>query len=345
MKTPKPRKLKSGSYFIQLRLGGESISITRPSARECTQAAMEIKAAHLAGRKIVSKSEMTVGQLVDAYIKSRPVKTSPATLRGYKTYRKNRFTSIMDKRPQQIKDWQAVVDEEAQLVSAKALKNAWGLVTASLRRAKLAVPEDIVIPQIIKKPIPFLRYNEILPLLKVVKDRPEEFAVLLGLHSLRLSEMFAIRPQDIDLRTRMIHVSGAVVRGPDGWVHKAENKNEGSQRNVPIMVDRLVELAEGLTGETAVKVKSSYFLEHLHMDCVEAGVTDVTIHGLRHSFASLCHHAGISELQCMKWGGWSDQQTMHKIYMHIAEADETDDLKKMRSLFREEETAQEDSPH
>ena len=74
MKTPKPRRLKSGSYFIQLRLRGESISITRPSARECTQAAMEIKAAHLAGRKIVSKSEMTVGQLVDAYIKSRPVR-------------------------------------------------------------------------------------------------------------------------------------------------------------------------------------------------------------------------------------------------------------------------------
>ena len=345
MKTPKPRKLKSGSYFVQLRLGGESISITRPSARECTQAAMEIKAAHLAGRKIVSKSEMTVGQLVNAYIKSRPVKTSPATLRGYKTYRANRFASIMDKRPQQIKDWQTVVDEEAQLVSAKTLKNAWGLVAASLRHAKLAVPEDIVIPQIIKKPIPFLRYNEILPLLKTIRDKPEELAILLGLHSLRPSEILAIQPQDIDLRTKIIHVSGAVVRGPDGWVHKAENKTASSQRNIPIMIDRLSELAKGLTGEAAVKVKSSYILEHLHMDCVEAGVTDVTIYGLRHSFASLCHHARISELQCMKWGGWSDQQTMHNIYMHIAEADETDDLKTMRSLFREEEAAQEDSAH
>ena len=111
------------------------------------------------------------------------------------------------------------------------------------------------------------------------------------------------------------------------------------------MVDRLAELAKGLTGETAVKVKYSYFLEHLHMDCVAAGVTDISLYGLRHSFASLCHHARISELQCMQWGGWSDQQTMHKIYTHIAEADETDDLKKMRSLFCEEEAAQEDSAH
>lgn len=342
MKTPKPRRLKSGSYFIQMRLGGESISITRPSARECTQAAMEIKAAHLAGRKLVSKSEMTVGQLIDAYIKSRPAKTSPATLRGYKTYRRTRFASIMDKRPQQIKDWQAVIDNEAQLISAKTLKNAWGLVTASLRSAKLAVPEDIVIPQIIKNPIPFLRYNEIQPLLKTIRDRPEELAILLGLHSLRPSEILAIKPQDIDLRTRMIHVSGAVVRGPDGWVRKAENKTEDSQRNIPIMIDRLAELAGSLTGETAVTIKSSYLLEHLHMDCVAAGVTDVSIYGLRHSFASLCHHARISELQCMQWGGWSDQQTMHKIYMHIAEEDETDDLKKMRSLFQPENPAQED---
>ena len=345
MKTPKPRRLKSGSYFVQMRLGGESISITRPSARECTQAAMEIKAAHLAGRKLISKSEMTVGQLVDAYIESRPVKTSPATLRGYKTYRRTRFASIMDKRPQQIKDWQAVIDEEAQLVSAKTLKNAWGLMTASLRYAKLAVPKDIVIPQIIKDPTPFLRYNEILPLLKVVRDRPEELAVLLGLHSLRPSEIFAIQPQDIDLRTKMIHVSGAVVRGPDGWAHKAENKNVSSQRWIPIMIDRLSDLAEGLTGEAAVTVTPSYVLTHLHKDCAEANVTDITIYGLRHSFASLCLHAHISELQCMRWGGWSDQQTMHKIYMHIAEADETDDLKKMRSLFREKETAQEDQTH
>ena len=35
----------------------------------------------------------------------------------------------------------------------------------------------------------------------------------------------------------------------------------------------------------------------------------------------------------MAWGGWADNQTMHKIYTHIAEADETDDLRRMRSLF------------
>lgn len=133
MKTPKPRKLKSGSYFVQLRLGGESIPITRASARECTLAAIEAKAAYLAGRQIKSKSDMTVGQLVDAYIAARPVKTSPSTILGYKRYRKDRFAGLMNQKPQQVKDWQEVIDEELQHVTAKTIKNAWGLVAASLR--------------------------------------------------------------------------------------------------------------------------------------------------------------------------------------------------------------------
>lgn len=332
MKTPKPRKLKSGSYFVQLRLGGESIPITRASARECTLAAIEAKAAYLAGRQVKSKSDMTVGQLVDAYIAARPAKTSPSTILGYKRYRKDRFAGLMEQKPQQVKDWQEVIDEELQHVTAKTVKNAWGLVAASLRYAKLTVPE-IKIPQIIKKPTPFLRYNEIPPLLQTIKGRPEELAILLGLHSLRSSEIFAVRPQDIDLQHGLIRVSGAVVMGSDGWTRKDENKNESSQRNIPIMIDRVRELAEDLTGETAAGINPSYLQKHLHMDCIEAGVTDISIHGLRHSFASLCHHAGVSELQCMAWGGWADNQTMHKIYTHIAEADETDDLRRMRSLF------------
>ena len=35
MKVPEPRKLKSGTWFIQMRLGGESIPVSAPTRTEC----------------------------------------------------------------------------------------------------------------------------------------------------------------------------------------------------------------------------------------------------------------------------------------------------------------------
>ena len=44
MKVPEPRKLKSGTWFIQMRLGGESIPVSAPTRTECVKQAEKIKA-------------------------------------------------------------------------------------------------------------------------------------------------------------------------------------------------------------------------------------------------------------------------------------------------------------
>jgi integrase len=62
-------------------------------------------------------------------------------------------------------------------------------------------------------------------------------------------------------------------------------------------------------------------------------VTVVTNHGLRHSFASLCYHLGISERQLMQWGGWADYQTMHKIYIRLAASDESKAAEQLTGFF------------
>jgi hypothetical protein len=45
MNPPKPRRLSSGNYFIQLRLGGESVPVTARSAAEYSRMAALIKGA------------------------------------------------------------------------------------------------------------------------------------------------------------------------------------------------------------------------------------------------------------------------------------------------------------
>lgn len=93
MKIPEPRKLKSGKYFIQLRLGGESISVTHLSEKESKRQAGLVKAEYLAGKRMMTKQEapaaQTLGEAIDRYIKTRDNILSPSTIRGYQTIRNN----------------------------------------------------------------------------------------------------------------------------------------------------------------------------------------------------------------------------------------------------------------
>ena len=62
-------------------------------------------------------------------------------------------------------------------------------------------------------------------------------------------------------------------------------------------------------------------LSRVYKACDKAGIDRVDVHGLRKSFASLCHHLKMSEPEVMKLGGWSDISTMRKIYTQISNKD------------------------
>lgn len=51
MNVPKARKLASGTWFIQLRLGGESIPVSAATERAVTREALRIKAEYRAGMR------------------------------------------------------------------------------------------------------------------------------------------------------------------------------------------------------------------------------------------------------------------------------------------------------
>lgn len=103
MKMPKARKLKSGNWFIQLRLGRESIPITAKTEKEYTRQAQFVKAEYKAGKRqappepeVEAPKAPTVEEAIDAYIKKRDAVLSPVTIRGYRNIQKSRFRSVMD---------------------------------------------------------------------------------------------------------------------------------------------------------------------------------------------------------------------------------------------------------
>ena len=44
MKTPKAKKLPSGSWYVRVRIDGQDVSITRPTEKEALAEAMAVKA-------------------------------------------------------------------------------------------------------------------------------------------------------------------------------------------------------------------------------------------------------------------------------------------------------------
>lgn len=335
MKVPKAKKLPSGSWRIQLRLGGRSVSVTELTEKDATKKAALLKAEYLAGKAPVKRDNLpTLEKMLDSYIKAKKAVLSPSTVRGYEAIKRTRFLAYMDRDPDKI-NWQRAVGDESRLCGAKTLRNAWALVSAALAFNLKPVP-PVTLPQVVQDEHPYLEAEQIPAFLDAMRDNPFELPALLGLHGLRRSEMFALTWADI--YGDSIHVRGAVVHDADGkLVKKKENKNRSSRRTVPIMIPRLRELLDAVpVGERRGAILSCHpnsVYKAVNSVCNKAGLPLIGVHGLRHSFASLAHALGVPEAEAMALGGWEDPQTMRKIYTHLDAASRLKSANKISNFF------------
>lgn len=221
------------------------------------------------------------------------------------------------------KGWQRLVNQEAKLVSAKTLQNAWGFISSVIRE-ETEKQYSVSLPQVISEPREYLEPEQIQEFISAVENTKYKIPGLLALCSLRRSEIMALTWKDIDLEKGLIYVKGAVV--PDEhnkMVKKKENKNTTSRRTVPIMIPQLAEALNAVEykEDAVVRMHPSSAARGVNAICKKKGLPLVGMHGLRHSFASLAYHLKMPEKVAMEIGGWADDATMRKIYTHVAKSD------------------------
>lgn len=334
MRVPKARKLASGSWFIQLRLGGQSIPVTAATQKQCVADAALIKSAYLAEKRLPERTQektddITLKTALDAYIEAKKGVLSPATIRGYRNIQKYRFKEIMGSDVYELaklskQEWQKIVSRESKNCAPKTLKSSYSLIKTVLQEQTMTMLPKITLPAAVPHDVNFLTADEIPIFVEAVSKTDVAIPALLALSSMRLSEIQALDWKDIKPDPEFIRVKGAIVPGEDHKLRRKEqNKNATSARYVPIMIPALKAAlkAERKQSGPVMECSRSHLLKMVHKVCQQAKITDVTIHGLRHSFASLAYKLQIPEKAAMQIGGWADTGTMHKIYTHIAQQD------------------------
>lgn len=328
IKVPPPRQ-KCHKWAAQIMVGDNRVYISADTEEEYYTKARAAKAGLLEMKKALPR--MTLGKAIDKYIKDNDAVLSPSTINSYQSYRKTRFKGYMDADVSKI-NFQQMVNEEAKNYSAKTVHNAWRLVTAALAHAGCSRVQ-VNLPQKHKSQRPWLDYQQIEIFCKAIYGKPYELGALLALNGLRRSELLHLTADDVDTEHGLIFVRGASVVGSNNkLVDKDTNKTHSSARTVHIVIPRLNELLKGKTGRL-ITTNPTTLYGSINDLCRSVSLPEVGVHGLRHSFASLAYHLKWSEVTTMREGGWSNTDTVHRIYTHLANADANADIERMKQFY------------
>lgn len=163
--------------------------------------------------------------------------------------------------------------------------------------------------------------------------------LLIAKTGLRFSEALGLTKEDIDLEQQTINVDKT-------WDYKSytgsfkQTKNESSVRKVPIdwkLAMQLNQVIQDLPNGEPIfaqkRVFNSTVNNLLKKHCEELNIPVISVHGLRHTHASLLLFAGVSIASVARRLGHADMTTTQQTYLHIIqELENKDNTKIMQHL-------------
>jgi integrase len=159
------------------------------------------------------------------------------------------------------------------------------------------------------------------------------FILLTAKTGIRFSEGLALTPADFDFSHQTLSISKTWdYKGDGGFL---PTKNKSSIRKVQIDWQTVIQfsaLVQGLPKDKPVFIKgdkpvfNSTVNGILARHCKNAGIPVITIHGLRHTHASLLLFAGVSIASVAHRLGHASMTTTQKTYLHIIQELENQDI-------------------
>ncbi len=158
------------------------------------------------------------------------------------------------------------------------------------------------------------------------------FILLVAKTGMRFSEALAITPEDFDFARQTLSISKTWdYKGNGGFL---PTKNKSSVRKIQIdwqIVVKFSVLIKDLPPDKPIfvgesKIYNSTVNDVLIRHCKACGISEISIHGLRHTHASLLLFAGVSIASVARRLGHASMTTTQKTYLHIIQELENKDV-------------------
>lgn len=180
----------------------------------------------------------------------------------------------------------------------------------------------------LKKRNKYLSEYEVKKLVKVM-DLGDElnwdwFLLLVLKTGLRFAEALALTPADFDFKNQMLQINKSWDY-KSGTPHFKKTKNASSVRSIKIdyqIAFKFSRFVEGLPADEPIfvddkRIFNSMINDRLKSLCKEAGITTISVHGLRHTHASLLIFGGVSVASVAKRLGHANVTTTQETYIHV----------------------------
>lgn len=313
------KKLPSGSWRVRVYTGtdvnGKRVykSFTASTKREA-----EFLAAQYSQKQVdVNRTDMSLYEATERYIKSKENVLSPSTVRGYYIVLRNYVPELMRIKVRELtaERVQTAFNEFAKTHSPKTCRNAHGLVSAVLKVQRPELVLNTTLPQKKKRDIYVPDEREVELMYEKAAGTTVEVPFLLATQcGLRASEISALELQDV--HDNYIDIRQARVEGQDGSFLKSP-KSYAGYRRVPISSELRALLITNAQGNricplTSVNITNSWerFRKKHKIN------SDCNFHALRHHFASRCLLLGLPQKYTAELMGHSSLDMIQKVYQH-----------------------------
>lgn len=164
--------------------------------------------------------------------------------------------------------------------------------------------------------------------------------LLIAKTGLRFAEALGLTPADFDFNRQILTVDKTWdYKSPEGSF--APTKNASSVRKIQIdwqLAMQFSQLIKGLPRNEPIFVQHKRIFnatvnDRLERLCERAGIPTISLHGLRHTHASLLLYAGVSSASVSKRLGHSNMTTTQATYLHIIRELENKDTDKVMQFL------------
>lgn len=333
MKVPTAKKLPSGSWYVNVMIDGQRVSITRPTKKEAEKEAAAIKS----GAKISKKapSVVTVDSAVNAYIENKTEVLSPSTVAGYNRIRKNLLTDISLENiytidQTKIQRWVNGLVKSGR--TPKTVANAHGLLSAVIAGIRPDFILRTTLPQKEKHEIQIPSETEMKKIFAECRGTQYEIPIVLAAWlGLRASEIRGLQWNDVDGDT--LHIRRAIVEGNNGPVAKGTKTYSGKRSiHIPPYIQNLL-AQQDKTSPYIVNLSGHAIYNGFVRICEKAEIPHYRFHDLRHLNASIMLAEGIPDKYSMKRMGHATNNMLKTTYQHTIKEREKEYDEKIDSKF------------